>query len=181
MKNAKKSKTQAEKLSKALGVLADPSHQHCSPRRDAIVKAITSAATEQDARSYGYLLAKHDLRSQEEAAAPAIRSATTDRHLSPSERRAKSDPRRSMQALLAGDYKRETLPRDLTELPSQTRMARETERAIAEAEDAEISKLTKELDEALRSTGPSGMQRVAELSYRLSKISLVQGHRTGAL
>ena len=58
---------------------------------------------------------------------------------------------------------------------------RHGEEAVKSAEDGEIERLTKELEDAQKSTGPEAMNRAAGLSYQLTRATLRQGHRTGEL
>jgi hypothetical protein len=86
--------------------------------------------------------------------------------------RTPHDPRSSLRGVWDGSYRRlapDDLPLGDPTLPS----LRETHEIVA---------LEKELAEVQRSKGTAeSMQRVAQLSYMLTRARLIQGHRDGSL
>ena len=172
MKNAKK---KVQKLAQSIELLR--AARGPAQRREALEKAIVAAGgtATQAGRGYAYMLAKENLldfagvaaelgtnveaqpRAIAAASGPSIRTA-----LGPAQRPSSariSDPRQSLRDVYTGDYRRESLPVDQTELESQTRI-REAEVNLQKAETPEAR---------------------AEWGMRLTKERLVLGHRRGEI
>lgn len=80
--------------------------------------------------------------------------------------RGPHDPRRQMASVYRGDYVRESLPRSMTELPSQTRAA---------ADATRVAELSKQLR---KSTDPLERDRI---SQDLTFECLRAAHRAGRI